>query len=114
ERPIRYLRENFVYGREFVGDADLDAQCRRWLDEVANRRLHRTTQVVPRERFEAEERSQLRPLALRGYQPLVLPPERLTRRSQARPRFAVVPEVRVERRGLTSYQDLVETATVGE
>ena len=114
ERPIRYVRGNFVYGREFVGDADLDAQCRRWLDEVANQRLHRTTQVVPRERFEAEERSQLTPLAPRGYQPLVLPPERLTRRSQTRPLFPIVPEVRVERRGLTSYQHLVEGVTVGE
>ncbi len=28
ERPIRYVRENFVYGREFLGDAHLDATLR--------------------------------------------------------------------------------------
>jgi len=109
ERPIRYVRGNFVYGREFVGDADLDDQCRRWLDEVANVRVHRTTQAVPRERFEADERAQLQPLAERGYHPLVLPAERTTRRTVVRPLFPVVPEVLVERRGLTSYQALAET-----
>ena len=112
ERPIRYVRGNFVYGREFVGDADLEAQCRRWLDDVANVRVHRTTNAVPRERFEAEERAQLKPLAERGYRPLVLPPERLTRRSQGRSLFPLMPEVSVERRGLTSYQTLIEAADV--
>lgn len=112
ERPIRYVRGNFVYGREFLGDADLDDQCRRWLDEVANVRVHRTTQAVPRERFETEERAQLQPLAERGYQPLVLPVARTTRRTVVRPLFTNVPEIPVERRGLTSYQALVETADV--
>ena len=26
ERPVRYLRDNFVYGRTFLNDADLDQQ----------------------------------------------------------------------------------------
>lgn len=56
ERPVRYLRTNFVYGREFVGDADLNAEALRWLDTTANQRLHRTLTAVPRERFEADER----------------------------------------------------------
>ena len=110
ERPIRYVRGNFVYGREFVGDADLADQCRRWLEEVANVRVHRTTQVVPRERFEAEEREHLQPLAAASYRPLVLPVERTTRRTVVRPLFTSIPEILVERRGLTSYQALVETA----
>jgi transposase len=38
ERPVRYVRGNFLYGREFLGDADLDAQRLTWLDEVANAR----------------------------------------------------------------------------
>jgi hypothetical protein len=37
ERPARYLRDSFLYGREFIGDGDLDAQRERWLEEVANR-----------------------------------------------------------------------------
>ena len=40
ERPIRYLRSNFLYGREFLGDADLDAQCTAWLTTIANVRVH--------------------------------------------------------------------------
>lgn len=49
ERPVRYLRSNFVYGREFVGDADLNAEVLRWLDTTANQRVHRTIIAVPRE-----------------------------------------------------------------
>jgi len=108
ERPVRYVRGNFVYGREFVGDADLDDQRRRWLDEVANRRVHRTLNAVPRERFEAEERAVLQPLAAHGYQPLVLPVERTTRRTLVRPLLSDLPEIAVERRGLTTYQSLLE------
>jgi hypothetical protein len=36
ERPVRYLRDNFIYGRTFATDADLDQQRRQWLDDVAN------------------------------------------------------------------------------
>ena len=31
ERPIRYLRESFFYGRRFANDADLNEQAERWL-----------------------------------------------------------------------------------
>ena len=109
ERPIRYLRSNFVYGREFIGDADLDAQGRAWLDEVANVRTHRTTQCVPRVRFETEEVMHLQPLAARAYHPLVLPPARTARRTVAHLLAPAVPSVDVERRGLTAYRQLVES-----
>ena len=109
ERPIRYLRSNFVYGREFIGDADLDAQRLAWLDGVANVRTHRTTQCVPRMRFEAEEREQLQPLATRAYRPLVLPVERTTRRTAPHLLAPTVPSVVVERRGLERYQQLIES-----
>ena len=108
ERPIRYLRSNFVYGREFIGDADLDAQCRAWLDDVANARVHRTTACAPRVRFEAEERMHLQPLAERGYRPLVLPPARVIRRTVSHRLAPTVPAIEVERRGLTAYRALVE------
>ena len=48
ERPIRYVRESFFYGREFVGDEDLDEQARRWLEGTANVRWHGTTGNVRR------------------------------------------------------------------
>jgi len=108
ERPIRYIRSNFFYGREFIGDADLDAQCRAWLEDVANARVHRTTECVPRVRFETEERMHLQPLAERGYRPLVLPVERTTRRTVPHLLAPTVPRIVVEQRGLRSYQQLVD------
>ena len=99
ERPIRYIRENFVYGSIFLNDADLDEQRSRWL-EKANGRLHGTTREVPRLRFERDERSALQPLAERGYHSLVpLPPKTATRRN-------AVPRVSVERRPLATYAAL--------
>lgn len=105
ERPVRYLRGNFVYGREFLGDAHLDAERRRWLDGTANVRIHGTTKERPVERF-GGERHLLRPLAELPYRSLVL---------AAPPPLVVVagaaPErVEVERRSLASYDQLAGAA----
>ena len=97
ERPIRYVRESFFYGRDFLGDADLDAQCRSWLEGVANVRVHGTTAERPIERFEAE-RAMLLPLAARPYHSLVLPSPRPEPQA-VRP----LPRVQVERRALRAY-----------
>jgi transposase len=40
ERPVRYVRENLVYGRTFLNDADLAQQCADWLERAANARCH--------------------------------------------------------------------------
>jgi len=101
ERPIRYLRENFLYGRTFLSDADLNAQAEHWLATTANPRVHGTTQVVPLVRFETEERAVLRPLPARPYHSPLLPPARPTRAATA---FA--PTVVVERRSLAAYAAL--------
>ena len=70
ERPIRYVRQSFHYGRAFLNDADLNRQAQTWLEQVANVRMHGTTRQRPRERFEREERERLRPLASRPYSPV--------------------------------------------
>ncbi len=106
ERPVSYIRCNFLYGREFLGDGDLNAQALTWLEHTANARVHGTTHDVPRLRFEREERAVLQPLAARPYQSLVLAPERLTRSSPI-PR-GVRPQVAVERRPLAAYAQLLE------
>ena len=106
ERPVGYMRRNFVYGREFLGDADLNAQALAWLDAVANERLHGTTREHPRLRFERDERAHLKPLAVRPYHSLVLAPERLAR-SSARG-LGGRPLVAVERRPLAAYARLTE------
>ena len=63
ERPIRYLRESFFYGRTFLNDADLNAQAERWLATTANRRKHRTVGEAPQLRFERDEQFALKSLA---------------------------------------------------
>ncbi len=101
ERPVRYVRGNFVYGRTFLHDADLDHQRQRWLEHVANLRLHGTTHERPRERFDREERFLLQPLAPRRYTSLVL-----DRPATAVARRPPRPVVTVEKRSLAAYAQL--------
>ena len=102
ERPIRYLRENFVYGRTFVGDADLAEQLERWL-ERASQRIHQTTKEQPLERFLRDEQHRLRPLAERPYRSLVLLPQKEPRARPLCRTSSVVPRIEVERRPLAVY-----------
>lgn len=67
ERPIRYLRQSFFYGRSFLNDAYLDAQSERWLRQTANVRRHRTIGEAPLVRFDRDERAALQPLATAPY-----------------------------------------------
>lgn len=102
ERPVRYLRGNFVYGRTFLHDADLDHQRQCWLDRVANVRVHGTTRARPRDRFDREERFLLQPVVARRYTSLIL--ERPSSASPVRrsPRSVVT----VEKRALAAYARL--------
>ena len=101
ERPIRYVRQSFLYGRAFAGDADLNAQALHWLATVANVREHGTTHEQPVLRFARDERARLQPLAPRPYRSLVLladtPPQRVQ---------TPVPRIAVEHRPLTVYAQL--------
>jgi transposase len=101
ERPVRYVRGNLIYGRDFLNDADLDQQTRHWLDRVANVRVHATTQERPRVRFDRDERLLLQPLAPRRYTSLVLDST-----SPTSPRQRPRPVIDVEKRPLTVYAQL--------
>ena len=68
ERPIRYIRDSFLYGRAFANDEDLNEQASRWLEGTANVRRHSTTGERPVNRVERDEREALGPLARRPYQ----------------------------------------------
>ena len=61
ERAIGYVRQNFWPLRSFAGLDDVNAQARRWLQEIANQRKHRETGQAPDQRFQPEF---LRPLPL--------------------------------------------------
>src|SRR5690606_34935088 len=93
-----YIRGNFLYGREFLGDADLAAQTEAWRDGTANVRIHGTTKEKPMERFLRDERHVLQPLASRPYRSLILVPSK-----PPRPAVRSVPRIEVERRPLTTY-----------
>jgi len=97
ERPIRYLRESFVYARDFVSDEDLNDQATIWLSRVANVRRHRTTKERPLERFAETEQAALLMLAGRPYQSLILQP------GPAAPTTRALPRIEVERRPLRTY-----------
>ena len=97
ERPVGYVRESFFYGREFLNDADLNAQALSWIAQTANARVHRTTQEVPHVRFERDERAMLKPLAMHPYRSMM--PTPALQVSQPRPR--ALPSV--ERRPLSVY-----------
>lgn len=60
ERAISYVRQNFWPLRSFTDLADVNAQARQWLKDVANPRRHRETGQTPDERFQPEA---LRPLS---------------------------------------------------
>jgi transposase len=102
ERPIRYVRESFFYGRTFLNDPDLDAQAEHWLRHIANVRCHATTKEQPIERFERDELAVLKPLALRPYRSLVIPPPTSTSKTAVS-----VPSVTVERRPLAHYDRMI-------
>src|SRR5262249_48618269 len=62
ESGVRYLRRNFLCGRDAHGVVDLRGQLRAWTAEVANQRVHGTTHRRIAEALEAE-REHLQPLA---------------------------------------------------
>lgn len=71
ENGIRYIRDSFLEGREIKSWAELQCQAVQWLNEVANVRLHRTTQEQPVKRWE-RERGLLQALPCREYDASIL------------------------------------------
>ncbi|HEX2311457.1 MAG TPA: IS21 family transposase [Vicinamibacterales bacterium] len=62
ERQIQYLRHAFFAARTFLDVADLNAQFRRWRDEVAHQRLHPEQRDRTVAEVLAEEQPRLLPL----------------------------------------------------
>ena len=56
ESGVKYFRRNFLPGRTFVDDVDLDEQLRQWMTEIADQRIHGTTHERPIDRFVEEQR----------------------------------------------------------
>jgi len=71
ENLVKYLRGAFLAGREIADLARLNAEVSRWLAEVANVRVHRTTNRRPVDLLE-QERPLLLPLPARPYDTRIL------------------------------------------
>jgi hypothetical protein len=61
ENPFRYVEGNFLAGRTFHDLGDLNQQARKWLEQTARVRVHRTTHEQPMARL-AQEQPALIPL----------------------------------------------------
>ena len=55
ERPFWYVERNFLTGRTFKEDDDLNRQAQEWLEKTANRRHMRELQACPFELFASEK-----------------------------------------------------------
>jgi transposase len=55
ERPFYYVERNFLAGRRFKDDADLNAQALQWMEKTANPRRLREFNATPLERFAQEK-----------------------------------------------------------
>lgn len=64
EAGVKYVKRNALAGRSFESFSALEAHLASWMT-VADEREHGTTHEKPRERFERDEKSALRPLPLR-------------------------------------------------
>ena len=59
ESGVKYVKNDCLYGEQFTDLNHLHSHIHRWLDEVANVRVHGTTGKLPREHFEQEEKAHL-------------------------------------------------------
>jgi transposase len=60
ERPFSYIRSSFFRGTDFVNLTDVNEKGWNWLDNVANTRIHGTTQAVPFDWLKDENLNHLR------------------------------------------------------
>lgn len=77
ENGIKYIRSSFLEGREIKSWPEVQRQAQQWLAEVANVRLHRTTQEPPVARWE-REKGLLQALPCREYDASILRTGRTT------------------------------------
>ena len=61
ENQVPYVRESWFDGESFTGLDDARRSAEHWCGETAGRRIHGTTQQVPRELFEATEKAAMLP-----------------------------------------------------
>ena len=68
ESGVKYVKGNFFMGRDGSDVEDTKRELQRWVDEIANLRIHGTTRRRPIELFADDERAALRPLPKQRYE----------------------------------------------
>jgi transposase len=54
ENVVKYVKQNFLRGREYVNTEILNRQAVAWLGRTANAKVHSSTKLVPKEQWERE------------------------------------------------------------
>lgn len=71
ERPVHYIKNNFLNGRSFADEEDLNLKAIAWLNNTANVRIHGTTQRRPVDLFAQEKLIAYNSILPYRYQPWV-------------------------------------------
>jgi hypothetical protein len=61
ESGVKYVKNDFFYGEEFIDFDNLKQDLREWLDKTANVRQHGTTKKMPRQIYDEQEHQNMRP-----------------------------------------------------
>jgi len=56
ENVIKYVKQNFLRGREYINIDILNHQALQWLDRTANAKEHSTTKLIPKQEWQKEKR----------------------------------------------------------
>ncbi len=73
EASVKYVKGNYFTALPAAERQDFDGVVRglaRWVDQVANARVHGTTGRIPAEVYAAEERAAMKPLPARRFEPV--------------------------------------------
>lgn len=68
ESGVKYVKGNFFAGREGADVDETRRELQRWVDEIANKRVHGTTRRRPIELFTDDELAALRAMPTRRYE----------------------------------------------
>jgi len=71
ESGVKYVKGNFFPGREGADADETKRELQRWVEEIANKRIHGTTHRRPMDQFADEERQALLPIPERRYELIV-------------------------------------------
>lgn len=61
ESVVKYVKNNFFYGEEFNSVQDVESKLLDWVNQVANVRIHGSTQKIPIEVYQSEEKEKMSP-----------------------------------------------------